>query len=87
MPPPKKTVIQKDGILYIVDHPAYTKKTEVIIENTQQQHKQQQHKQQQHTQQQQHKQPNSIISQCYENHKKIGVTYPDSIQSQFCLLE
>jgi hypothetical protein len=72
-PPPKKTVIQKDGILYIVEHPAYTKKTEVVTE-----HKQQ-HKQ--------HKQPNSIISQCYENHKKLGVTYPDSIQSQFRLLE
>jgi hypothetical protein len=67
MPPPtKKTVIQKDGILYIVDHPAYTKKVEVVIE---------------------HKQPNSIISQCYRNHKKLGVTYPDSIQSQFRLLE
>jgi hypothetical protein len=72
MPPPaKKTVIQKDGILYIVDHPAYTKKVEVVTE-----HKQQQHKQ-----------PNSIILQCYENHKKLGVTYPDSIQSRFRLLE
>jgi hypothetical protein len=71
MPPPtKKTVIQKDGILYIVEHPAYTKKTVVVTENKQQ-----------------HKQPNSIISQCYENHKKLGVTYPDSIQSQFRLLE
>jgi hypothetical protein len=71
-PPPKKTVIQKDGILYIVDHPAYTKKVEVVKEHNG-------HKQQ--------KQPNSIISQCYENHKKLGVTYPDSIQSQFRLLE
>jgi hypothetical protein len=73
MPPThKKTVIQKDGILYIVDHPAYTKKAEVLTE---------------HKQHKQPKQPNSIISQCYENHKKLGVTYPDSIQSQFRLIE
>jgi hypothetical protein len=80
-PFPKKTVIQKDGILYIVDHPAYTKKTEVITDNTQQ------HKQHHQQHQKQYKQPNSIISQCYENHKKLGVTYPDNIQSQFPLLE
>jgi len=71
-PPPLKTVIQKDGILYIVDQPMYTsqrKPTDM--------HKQEQHKQ--HNR-------NSIITQCYQNHKKLGVTYPDSVQSQFRFL-
>lgn len=67
MPPVKKTVIQKDGLLYIVDHPAFSKVP--IVEQKAQ------------------KQPQDIISQCYMNHKKLGVTYPDNIQSQFKLLE
>lgn len=77
MPPPKKTVIQKDGMLHIVDHPAFSK--EKCQEQKREDNKQTLYKQ--------HKQPRDIISQCYMNHKKLGVTYPDNIQSQFKLLE
>jgi hypothetical protein len=65
--PPKKTVIQKDGMLYIIDHPTYPK-SQVVNKA-------------------EDKQPTSIIMQCYENYKKLGVTYPHNIQSQFRLLE